>query len=519
MTSSGSRLHWLPSVLLGAMFFFMAWGNLHKSLSYDEPNNLRYGYKFLTEGPMAEPEGQRMPVLALNALGCVSYGCDWEVLDSREMSRLIVRLPSMIFALLAGWVLYIWVMQAFGRIPALLSLGLYVFNPNFIAHGKQLTSDMAVTFFVLAWMFCLWKLSRTQKRRWFFLASLSAGGALLSKFSAVLILPVSALVMVPDFWKAWKEEKGATAVKWAGAAALFGLLVIFYVNAGYLFKGSFTPGSQYKWQSRSYQKLQHCNLPIPFPKIFMQGVDYTKYLEENPQIGRGNNYILGRTRRKGRWYAYPIMIGLKTPLALFLLIFLAFRRRAAKAQGLNLFLWLPFGVWVFVFSVFSEAQLGIRYLLPVLTFPIIFAAREFAGPMSGRKFKTLCVLLGWYAFSSLSYMPHSMSYFNEIIGPRVNAWRYLADSNLDWEDKNYFLRKFRDENKDKILHYRPRQARPGYILIGANDLTGVMDEKRFEWLRKNFNPIQHVTYSHYLFYVPKQKFREIFPSGPPPPVT
>jgi hypothetical protein len=28
-----------------------------------------------------------------------------------------------------------------------------------------------------------------------------------------------------------------------------------------------------------------------------------------------------------------------------------------------------------------------------------------------------------------------MSYFNELIGRRVNAYRFLADSNLDWEDR------------------------------------------------------------------------------------
>ena len=45
------------------------------------------------------------------------------------------------------------------------------------------------------------------------------------------------------------------------------------------------------------------------------------------------------------------------------------------------------------------------------------------------------VLFVWAAASSVSYHPHHMSYFNETIGPRVNGWRFLADSNPDWEDR------------------------------------------------------------------------------------
>jgi len=44
---------------------------LHKRLAYDEFDNLAYGHRFLTEGPSAPMNGQRMPVLALNAVPCL----------------------------------------------------------------------------------------------------------------------------------------------------------------------------------------------------------------------------------------------------------------------------------------------------------------------------------------------------------------------------------------------------------------------------------------------------------------
>ena len=76
--------------------------SLHKKLVYDEFDNLAYGHRFLTEGPSAEMRGQRMPVLALNALGCLADGCRLKVLDASEGRRLMVRLPTMAFTLALG---------------------------------------------------------------------------------------------------------------------------------------------------------------------------------------------------------------------------------------------------------------------------------------------------------------------------------------------------------------------------------------------------------------------------------
>src|SRR5687768_4765491 len=87
-----------PVALLATMAVLLAASSAHKKLAYDEFDNLAYGHRFLTEGPSAEMRGQRMPVLALNALGCVAEGCRLKVLDASEGRRLVVRLPTMAFA-------------------------------------------------------------------------------------------------------------------------------------------------------------------------------------------------------------------------------------------------------------------------------------------------------------------------------------------------------------------------------------------------------------------------------------
>ncbi len=80
----------------------------------------------------------------------------------------------------------------------------------------------------------------------------------------------------------------------------------------------------------------------------------------------------------------------------------------------------------------------------------------------------LAGLLLWHAASTLSYHPHFMSYFNELVGRRVNAYRWLADSNLDWEDRSYDIRRFAARHPDRRFVVDPSGPRAGYVLVSAN---------------------------------------------------
>ena len=49
------------------------------------------------------------------------------------------------------------------------------------------------------------------------------------------------------------------------------------------------------------------------------------------------------------------------------------------------------------------------------------------------------VLAAYLVVSVLSYYPYYLSYFNEIVWDRRDAYKYLADSNLDWGQGEYYL--------------------------------------------------------------------------------
>lgn len=504
------------SLLLLAMLVLMAGSSLHKRLAYDEYPNLHYGYRFLTEGPSAVPDGQRMPVMALHALTCAAYQCDPSVLDERPAARMATRLPSFLFALLLGCAVYAWTGELYGKRAALFSLALYVFNPNFIAHGKEITSDSATCLFFFISIYFFWRSLRHQKRADFILSAIATAATIISKYSGILIFAIVALLWIFKKIQAFKKGEKCTAshfLKSCAWGAGFCLIVLFLTNAAYLFNGTFTRTNEYEWQSKTYQKLKAYSLPVPFPKTFALGLDYTSFIQENPAIGRGNNYILGKRHRRGRWYSFPLMILFKTPLAFFLLLPLAaFARKTGdgeKKEGpSSLCLFVPFLLWLIIFSTLCDVQLGVRYVLPAFVFLIVYAGRVFYGSPGSKTLFSAGFLLGGYILSSVSYFPHFISYFNESIGGRINAYRYLADSNLDWEDKSWWIEGFQKKHPELQARLTDgKDPQSGFLIVGANDYTGVMDEARTVWLRK-FTPVTHIAYSHYLFYISPEKLQE-----------
>lgn len=59
----------------------------------------------------------------------------------------------------------------------------------------------------------------------------------------------------------------------------------------------------------------------------------------------------------------------------------------------------------------------------------------------------------WTTASSLFYFPHSLSYFNEIAGGPDNGAAHLVDSNLDWGQDLFFLKKWCGEHPEARPFY------------------------------------------------------------------
>ena len=103
------------------------------------------------------------------------------------------RLAVLPLALALAIFIYIWSRQLHGTVAAgLLSLALFVFDPNFIAHGGLVTTDVAFALFFFSTIYFHWRLCQRITVPGMVLFALSFGAAFATKFSAVLLIPTFA---------------------------------------------------------------------------------------------------------------------------------------------------------------------------------------------------------------------------------------------------------------------------------------------------------------------------------------
>ncbi|MBU1627740.1 hypothetical protein KKB18_10265 [bacterium] len=116
---------------------------------------------------------------------------------------------------------------------------------------------------------------------------------------------------------------------------------------------------------------------------------------------------------------------------------------------------------------------------------------------------TIAALMIYLVISVLSYFPHYISYFNELVWDRKQAYKILADSNIDWGQNGWYLKQYKEKHPDAIVE--PLSPKSGKIVVGVNQLVGAtVDPERYRWLRENFKPANHIAYSYLVYEIPSE---------------
>ena len=80
-------------------------------------------------------------------------------------------------------------------------------------------------------------------------------------------------------------------------------------------------------------------------------------------------------------------------------------------------------------------------------------------------------LLLYLIVSVLSYYPHFIPYFNELVWDRTNAYRIMADANLGWSQNHWYVPRYLRRHPDALLE--PVEPQAGTILLSVNKYAGL----------------------------------------------
>jgi hypothetical protein len=371
-------------------------------------------------------------------------------------------------SLVGGFVCYSWARRLYGTVSGFVALTLWCFCPNILAHGQLISNDCAAAAFGIAATYTFWRWLKEPTWGLTIAAGLVLGLAELAKMSLLVLI-----LALPVVWIVWRltGEKKDGQVGWALSTAhlcciLF--LALDVLNGGYLFEGTCRPLKEFRFMSKflggpdaQNERSSHRfagsflgEVPVPLPENYVRGLDRQK---RDLEVGNSVqfSYLRGQWATRGWWYFYLYALAIKVPLGTWCLLAFSAASRYSKADSIvawrdEMLLVVP---PVLLLSV-ASSQLGFtdhfRYVLPVLPFAFVWISR-IAGIAIVRP-RTLGIAaaaaLAWSVGSSLVIYPHSLSYFNELVGGPSRGHFHLLGSNIDYGQDLLFLKDWLDKHPE-----------------------------------------------------------------------
>jgi len=375
--------------------------------------------------------------------------------DHYDVLMLLARISVMLLSVATGWVLFLWARSRYGSSAALTALGLFVIEPNVLAHGGLATQDTGM---MLAFVLTLFFLDGLlQRGAWWrvLLVGLCLGVACLVKFSGLTVAVALAAVFLfhvllgrkPHFAldvpgeNRFREGRRRLLYQSVVLLLVIAALALVVINLEYGFVGSFRPLRGVELRSAAMNRLARSPLgllPVPLPRDFVQGLDGQRLTVEK---GETINYLNGRWSRTGWWYYYLEAFLLKVPIPHLLLMGLGAVSvvlvRAERRGGAWMMLIAAIVFWA-LHSLGSNKNIGLRYMLPIFPLCFILAGRSmlllerFSGVVRKLCAAVIVLLLASSAVESLRIYPDYLAYFNQLAGGPSGGPRYLLDSNIDW---------------------------------------------------------------------------------------
>jgi hypothetical protein len=252
------------------------------------------------------------------------------------------------------------------------------------------------------------------------------------------------------------------------------------------------------------------NMPVPVPFPYLEGFDLTYYYAEEG-LAFGNTYLLGELRdgRQAFIGYYLVASFFKVPIATQLItlcactVYLLNAQRRRRFFSDEIFLLLPILFFVVYFNFLFSINIGIRYYLVLFPLLYVFCGSLFTGwnEFSRTQKTTSAVLIGWLTVSTLAYFPNYIPYFNEFLLDKRQAYRILADSNIDYGQAEGALNAYLASRPQAT--YNPAAPTSGLVVIGVNDLVGVFGRpQQYAWLRENFTPQDTIAKTYLIYDIP-----------------
>jgi 4-amino-4-deoxy-L-arabinose transferase-like glycosyltransferase len=435
------------------------------------------------------------------------------------------RFMQALVTLATGVLVFRWAKSLSNVNGGLLALTAWAFNPLALAYGHLIITDPGIALMLplAVWMFS--RFLESPRPQTALPAGLAFGGALLTKYTAIILIPIFGLLALVAWWRLWRSTREESARRIFVNLCLF--VVVAWGTVLLLYVPHWSPPP-----ALLVEDAQRLQVPAWFtslrwlliPRDFFKG--FTIMLIH--VFGGHDSYLLGHWSETGWWYYYPVAILVKTPVALLLLlasaVVMALRRMRqysfAKATPL-----IAAAVYL-ACAITSRANIGIRHVLPIYPLLAVVAGIEYGRAQPLTRFAGW-LLAAWLAVAAFAARSDYLAYFNELVGGPAHGQDYLLDSNFDWGQSGKRLKEWMAKNhvahiyldyfgtgaaiehlqipNQRVKAAQARELSGGYLVVSATNLMS----PEYDWLRASHAPVARIGNTLFVYSLP-------LPSKPPP---
>ena len=462
------------------------------------------------------------------------------------------RLAVVAIAIILGLFVFAWSAELNGLAAGLFSLLLLAFDPNILAHGHLITQDAAISAAVVVNLYFVWKYLQKPSALLLCAAGLTFGIALVTKFSAPLLLIAYVALVIylssvdrplagfVDRYSPLRATK-TTAISLASKALPFAIIAAIGSAVVFLVYSI----NMLNMPVDAQKTLIENSLPAKAPTISsLAGTTFRPFAQyalgfhmvgNHVSVGQ-KIYLLGDLSRGARYY-YPLVFAIKStiPALVLMLLALAFGRGLRSKSRIGEVALLSGAIAFPIAATLGNLDLGVRYILPFYPLFYIYAGKlvklfriESLGRHFGGRFRpgraaltiAIATLAIWQIATASRIAPFYVSYFNEFVGPERGGM-IVSDSNVDWGQDLKRLKKYADDKRIEHLYidyfggghigyYFGRKAtrwspvKPGkpkgWFAISLNNYTRYTAGGKYRWLLRD-KPIDRIGYSILVYYL------------------
>jgi 4-amino-4-deoxy-L-arabinose transferase-like glycosyltransferase len=479
-----------------------------ESQTWDEANHIFAGYRSWTHADYGlNPE--HPPLLKLLATAPLLWsqpkspvleerffkedaflrGKEFLYQNDAEKILALTRTTAAILTLLTALVVFFGAREMFGTGAAFIALGLLVFDPNLLAHGALITTDVGLACFMCLSVYMFYRFVKSPSALRLIAAGVSVGLVLAVKHTGLLVLPILFLLTLCEIllnaFGQNHERLGRRALKLFGSLALIALIGWMVLWSTYRFRYDARPNGlqlnpplvEYVKGLKSYEAW-----PIStaarfhlLPESYLYGLADVK-LTANYYT----SYLLGKVYAHGLWFYFPIAFLIKSTvgvLALFLLSLGVIAARRLNRSREILFLTVPV-IFYLIVALTVGMNIGVRHILVVYVFLyVLIGGATWALIRRSRKWiYVVGLFLLVHVASSVMAFPNYIPYSNEFWGGPSQTHKYLTDSNSDWGQQLKSVKQYLDQRGVKecwFLYFAAGVVEPSYYGIPCKPLPTI----------------------------------------------